>query len=217
MKIEFFFDYLSPQSYVIWPQIKDLSLRYNAYLEINPISMLGLCEHWDEPGPFQIPKEKNFIYKDCLRACTFLGIPFLPPRIHPFNSYFLLRASLYEISGEKQQKIIDFIWDEIWGKGINIRNVEEFEQKLNHSALEIDNVIEKCEKDYVKKILLDKTDLAIEKGIYRLPSVIIGEELFYGHEQIPMIELYLRGEDPISSVKDNEIISRIKTPNQTFF
>lgn len=216
MEMEFYFDYLSPHAYLCWPQLKELSERYRVPLHARPISLVGLCEHWEDQSFYNIPGEKNFVFRDCLRAATLLGLPFNPPRVHPFNSYFLLRASLLENAQAAQTKMIDLIWQELWGKGGNIKNVATLLELAQAQGICAATFLVQSESEVSRKLLAIKTDEAIEKGIFRAPSVLIGEELFYGHEQIPLIELYLRGEDPLQSLPRTGTLNpeEIKSPEK---
>jgi 2-hydroxychromene-2-carboxylate isomerase len=51
----------------------------------------------------------------------------------------------------------------------------------------------------VKARLREHTDSAIERGVFGVPTMIFGDQLFWGHDDWPHLERYLRGEDPLTA------------------
>ena len=43
--------------------------------------------------------------------------------------------------------------------------------------------------------------MAIEKGVFGVPSIIIDDKLFWGNDQMEHIELVLAGKDPVGPDK----------------
>jgi hypothetical protein len=48
-----------------------------------------------------------------------------------------------------------------------------------------------------KQQLRALTDSAIAKGVFGVPTMIAGDELFWGYDDFPYLELVLAGRDPI--------------------
>src|SRR5262249_279240 len=51
-----------------------------------------------------------------------------------------------------------------------------------------------------KSRLRAQTDDAIAKGVFGVPSMIVGDELFWGYDDFPYLELVLPGNDPIAGM-----------------
>ena len=50
--------------------------------------------------------------------------------------------------------------------------------------------------------------MAIEKGVFGVPTIIIGDNLFWGNDQMEHIELLLSGNDPLDREKLNAQVER---------
>ena len=50
--------------------------------------------------------------------------------------------------------------------------------------------------------------MAIEKGVFGVPSFFINDNLFWGNDQMEHIELLLAGNDPLDKKKLNVYLSR---------
>jgi hypothetical protein len=44
-----------------------------------------------------------------------------------------------------------------------------------------------------------QTDEAITKGVFGVPSMMVGDELFWGYDDFPYLELFLAGKDPLAA------------------
>ena len=51
----------------------------------------------------------------------------------------------------------------------------------------------------IKSQLRAQTDEAIAKGVFGVPSMIVGDELFWGYDDFPYLELFLAGDDPLDA------------------
>ena len=50
-------------------------------------------------------------------------------------------------------------------------------------------------------MLVNETNVAIDKGVFGVPSIIIDDNLFWGNDQMEHIELLLDGKDPLNREK----------------
>ena len=54
----------------------------------------------------------------------------------------------------------------------------------------------------VKAALRESTDRALEDGVFGVPSMVVGDQVLWGHDQFPALAAILRGEDPAASLTD---------------
>jgi hypothetical protein len=40
---------------------------------------------------------------------------------------------------------------------------------------------------------------AVEEGVFGVPTLLVGDELFWGYDSFSDVEQHLRGEDPVTS------------------
>jgi 2-hydroxychromene-2-carboxylate isomerase len=48
-----------------------------------------------------------------------------------------------------------------------------------------------------KARLRSETDAAIARGVFGVPTMQVGEEIFWGFDDLPYLELHLSGRDPL--------------------
>ena len=81
----------------------------------------------------------------------------------------------------------------MWEQGKNIGDVNVIAETLSASGLPTEDILAKAQSDGVKKALIDETAAAVERGIFGLPTMFIGDEMFFGKERLIQIDDMLAG------------------------
>ena len=201
--IHFYFDYISPYAYFAWRRLPSLAKKYNRQIEAHPIVFGKLLDKWGQLGPAEIPPKKNWLNRYCLRYSAINGFEYNPPKKHPFNPLAALRMSLKEVSGINQFQVIDAIFEGGWSQGADLGDLPTLISLLEKQSIEGVNFSQQISKRYVKDSLINETKVAIDKGVFGVPSIIIDDNLFWGNDQMEHIELLLAGKDPLNREKLN--------------
>ena len=53
--------------------------------------------------------------------------------------------------------------------------------------------MEKTGNPEIKKALIEATDEAVNRGLFGAPSFLVGEELFFGHDRMDLLDAHLKG------------------------
>ena len=201
--IHFYFDYISPYAYFAWRRLPSLAKKYNRQIEAHPIVFGKLLDKWGQLGPAEIPPKKNWLNRYCLRYSAINGFEYNPPKKHPFNPLAALRMSLREVSGINQFQVIDAIFEGGWSQGADLGDLPTLISLLEKQSIDGENVSQQISKPYVKNLLFNETNDAIDMGIFGVPSIIIDDNLFWGNDQMEHIALLLAGKDPLNREKLN--------------
>jgi len=199
MKLEWYFDFISPFAYLQHCQFEKLPKSVNVVYK--PILFAGLLNHWENVGPAEIPPKRIFTYKHCYWKAKSLNIPFKMPPAHPFNSLAALRLA---IATECKQDCIQAIFEAIWKHGLDLNSSqcsEHLERKLN-----IKNLPKLITQQSVKDKLKSNTEQAAKNEVFGVPTfapVGDGHDRFWGLDSFEMLLDYLK--DPIA-FRDDEMI-----------
>ncbi len=196
-KIEFYFDFLSPYSYLAWTWVRNQPYSFEFY----PVPMASLITHYETKGPAQIEPKRNYLFKDLLRKSKQLNIDFTTPQELPFNSLYALRLSLLGVAGEKQKAVIDAIFTAGWARGQDIGNDDVLKNILTEHHLPAADLFEKMENKEARRDLKQNLQRALEKNLFGVPSFVVDGELFWGQDSIPYLEMYLNNNDSLDHNK----------------
>ena len=159
----------------------------------------GLLDHWGQLGPAEIPPKATHVGKDIRRFAALKGIPIRSPRYHPFKPLLALRVSLAVVSHSQQKEVITALYNAGWGAGIDLGDPNDIRQALNEAGLDGDQLITTAEQPLAKDALRLETERAISRGVFGIPTMVIGEELFWGLDQLQYLALHLDGKDPLAA------------------
>jgi 2-hydroxychromene-2-carboxylate isomerase len=193
-RVDFYFDFISPYSYLAWRRLRDVCTRTGARLTLHPVLFAGLLHRWGHLGPAEIPPKREFMVKDCLRRAMRRGLPMSFPKTHPFKPLTALRLALTEVSGAQQLEVVDTLWKAGWERGIDLGSDDEVVAELKKAGFDGDALIARTQDPRVKDMLRRETEDAIGRGVFGVPTFIVDGELFWGDDRIDDLERYLRGE-----------------------
>lgn len=184
MKIQWYFDYVSPFSYLQWAhQVPRLQ---NVEIELKPVLFAGLLKHWSHKGPAEMRDKRRFTYRHVVWLAKHFGVPFRMPAAHPFNPLPLLRAS---IACDNTPETVDRLFGFVWREG----HIPTQETPWRQLLSELD-VAEQIDDPAVKQQLRASGEEAIASRVFGVPSFVAGGEVFWGVDGFDFFLEYL--EDP---------------------
>ena len=203
-KIEFYFDFLSPYSYVAWTWVRNQKYDF----EFIPVSIPSIVAHYETKGPAQIRPKRNYLFKDLLRFTKLNNIPFTTPKQLPFNALYALRLALASVAQAEQKKLIDTIFRAGWEKGLDIGDDGILREILTLENFSVDELFLKMEAKEARVELKKNIERALSNDVFGVPTFIVDKELFWGNDSIKYLEMHLNSEDPIDLEKYNTFITK---------
>lgn len=195
-KIELYFDFLSPYSYFAWKNLRaNKKLKNDNHFEFRPVLMGKLFSTHEIKGPGEIPAKRYLMLKSCFRYASRNNIAFAPPASHPFNPLYALRLATSACAKELQEKVIDTLWDYIWGMGQEADDPEKLKSFIAERDLPAEKLFEDSFSREAKHELKANTKEAIEKNIFGVPTFHFEGENFWGNDSLVDLELFINGEE----------------------
>ncbi len=226
--LEFYFDFLSPYSYLAFQNIlndKNFFEQHNVEVVFYPVTIATIIHHYKTLGPGEILPKRNFLFRDLLRHTKIHGIPFKTPKKLPFNSLYALRLALKEVSGELQWKLIEHLFSVSWGRGEDLGDSDFLVQELNvwmssvrpdsssddNSQL-INSWMETISKKEIRSALKNNVEYALSKDVFGLPTLIYEDELFWGNDSMAYLRMKIQGNDPLDQKIYQELLVKHPFP-----
>jgi len=198
--IRFYFDYESPNAYIAWTQLPKLAERYGYTVEPIPILYAALLDANGQLGPGEQPTKGRWMNRNMLRKAVLLGIPLHQPAFLPFNPLLALRVSILPLEDGIRRRLITALFEAVWVHELHVHDTAVMEAVARKIGLPGRELVAQAQTTEMKSRLRAQTDDAIAKGVFGVPSMMIGDELFWGYDDFPYLELFLAGKDPIAGV-----------------
>ena len=184
MNASWYFDFISPFSYLQLAKVRALEPR----LSIEPVPILfgAVLKHHGQLGPAEIRVKREFTYRFVQWQADREGIALKFPPAHPFNPIAALRLA---IAAGTTWNAVTAIFDHLWKEGRAGDDAASLADVAR--ALGIDDVENAISRDDVKAALRANTESAIASGVFGVPTLRVGAELFWGNDATSMIEDWL--------------------------
>ncbi len=188
VKVSWVFDVISPFAYLAFPQLS----RLPAHVSVGfvPVLFAGLLQHFGQLGPAEIPSKRRFTYRFVLWRARQLGLPMRMPPAHPFNPLPALRLI---IAAGSDRRAAGTVLDAVFRDGRDVADPAVIAALAGE--LGVADVQAAVNDNTVKQRLRDNTAWASARGVFGVPTLVIGKELFWGHDAFDMALEYLRHPD----------------------
>jgi len=193
-----YFDFISPFAYLQLPAMRALGERIA--IEPAPIVFGAVLARHGQLGPAEIAGKREFTYRFVQWQADRSRIPLRFPPAHPFNSLAALRLCVAAGGG---WPAVTAIFGHIWRDGCAGTSAGELADVAR--SLGIADAASAIASDAVKARLRANTDAALAVGVFGVPTLALGDALYWGNDATPMIEARLA--DP--AVFDGEEYRRI--------
>jgi 2-hydroxychromene-2-carboxylate isomerase len=193
MIVDWYFDFVSPFAYLQSERLASLPPRVS--IRFRPVLFAGLLNANGQKGPAEITAKRNFTYRFVVWQARKLGIPLKFPHEHPFNPLPLLRLAIAcDCAPDAVHRIFRFVWQDGRLPDLPIEWAE-----LTHD-LALPDADARIASPEVKDELRRNTDEAIARGVFGVPTLAVGDELFWGVDATAMAADYVlagcRYDDP---------------------
>lgn len=184
-KVSWVFDVISPFSYLAFPRLAQLPPHVQ--LELVPVLLAGLLERFGQLGPAEIPSKRRFTYRFVLWRARRLGVPLRMPPVHPFNPLAALRLI---IAAGSDKRAAGTVLDAVFRDGRDVSDPAVIADLAG--VLGVPDPQTAVNDPAIKQRLRANTDWAIARGIFGVPTLVVGEEFFWGHDAVDMALDYLK-------------------------
>ena len=181
--IDFYFDFISPYSYLAHKEIKTLKEKKNIIFNYKPILVGGLHNLQGITAPaFIKPKLKHMI-SDCDLIAKKNKSTFIWNSKFPINSLNILRGYLF-INDETKDLYLNVIFDAYWKDDLDTSNKKNLETLLKKCKIKLNEFFEGIKDPKIKDKLKDITQEAHDKEIFGVPSFVVNNKIFWGQDRL---------------------------------
>ena len=164
-----------------------------------PVLFTGLLRTTGQLGPAEQPAKRDWMLRNIARKAALLDIPLNAPRHHPFNPLLALRASSLDMAEDCRWRLIDAFMRGIWVDGLHVSETADVCQVAETVGLDGPRLVAGASEPDAARRLEQQTQGAIDRGVFGIPSLIYGGELFFGYDDFMYLEMALQGSDPLQN------------------
>jgi len=193
--IDFYFDFSSPYGYFASTRIDDIAQKYGRYVIWHPI-LLGVVFKTTGSSPLpSIPLKGDYCWRDFERTSEFNHIDYKRPTHFPLPTQHAARAMLWLQNNHGADVATAFakaVYRALFVDDINIAEPAELAKLAEPLGVDPIAMNEGANNYQIKDQLKAEIDLAMSRGVFGSPYVIVDGEAFWGFDRFDQIEALLR-------------------------
>ena len=193
MKIEFHFDFGSPNAYLSHLAIPEIEKRLGIEFEYVPILLGGVFKLTNNASPAEtLSGIRNKVEYQEIETVRFLKkhkiTKFKKNPFFPVNTLKLMRGAVSLLDKDNYSYYVDQIFAHMWAEPKKMDDEAVFRKALTSSGIPADKILENIMQPEIKSRLLQLTSQSVEKGTFGSPTFFLDEEIFFGKDKLIDLE-----------------------------
>lgn len=187
-QLTFYLDFISPYAYLAFERLPQALQGISHVVRYQPVLFGSLLAHHGQLGPAELPSKRAWTYRHVLWLASAQGTAMQMPASHPFNPLVLLRLALACGTDGPNRWQCETLFRHVWAEGgdpLDAHRLAQLSRLLQPSA--------DPASDAVKLRLRTSTQAALDAGVFGVPTVAVGNKLFWGLDALPMLRDHLAG------------------------
>ena len=192
-KVEFYWDVGSTNTYFAYKLIKPIVQRTNAKLVLHPFNLGYVFRSRDyilmEEPEIKLANRK----RDLQRWADKYNLPFKFPDQFPIKTSRALRGAIamrrWDLEDAYTEAILDAYWER---QDASIANYSGLRPIVHALGVNPDEFESASESEAVRQELIDSTNQGLARGVFGVPSLFVGDEMFWGKDRMEFVEDELR-------------------------
>ena len=179
-EIDFYFDFISPYSYLAHQKIKIIN---NVNFNYKPVLVGGLHNLQGIIAPAFIKHKLKHMISDCDLIAKRDKSNFIWNSNFPINSLNIMRGYLF-IDNEIKDLYLNIMFDAYWKDNLDIANQETLKSILEKCKIDSNNFFNGIKDLKIKEELKNVTQEAHDKQIFGAPTFVVNNKIFWGQDRL---------------------------------
>lgn len=189
MKIEFHYDFGSPNAYLVHKVIPATSRKTGVGFDYVPILLGGVFKTTNNVSPavsLQGVKNKPEYQRiETERFTRAHGIsPQVPNPHFPVNTLKMMRGAVFARATDYYDRYIDAMYSAMWEQALKMDEDEVIAAALDAAGLPVAEIFTGMADPDVKQRLIENTEASVSRGTFGSPTLFVGDEIYFGKDKL---------------------------------
>jgi 2-hydroxychromene-2-carboxylate isomerase len=192
-KVEFLFDFGSPNAYLSHLVIPGIEKRQGVTFDYVPILLGGVFKMTGNRSPAEayagIKNKPDYHRLETERFVRLHGITrFKPNPFFPVNTLMIMRGAVAAKKLGIFERYVDGVYRHMWAEPKKLDDPAVLKAALIESNLPADKLFELAQTPEVKDGLLAETTRAVERGTFGSPTFFVDDDIYFGKDRLRDVE-----------------------------
>ena len=197
MKLEFHFDFGSPNAYLSHRVIPAIEARTGVTFDYVPVLLGGVFKATNNVSPaVSMQGIKNKSEYSAIETQRFLARHHITDyHFNPFfpvNTLQIMRGAIYAQQAGLFSAYVDAVYHHMWQEPKKMDELDIIQAALSASGLPANEILQGMQNAEVKRQLLENTDRSVEMGSFGSPTFYLEGEIYFGKDKLDELEAAIR-------------------------
>jgi len=193
VKVEFHFDFGSPNAYLSHLVIPEIEKRTGVKFEYVPVLLGGVFKATNNRSPAEsLQGIKNKPDYERLETTRFIRrhniTRYKSNPFFPVNTLMMMRGAIAAQSLDVFARYVDEMYRNMWAEPKKMDDSHIFRAALDEAGLASARILELIQQPKVKDQLIENTRRSVERGTFGSPTFYVGNEIFFGKDRLRDVE-----------------------------
>lgn len=192
--IDFYFDFISPFSYFANYKLQHLAQRYGFRLDFHPVELkaLKILAGNTAPPTRNIPLKLAYARIDQRRWAARYGIPVQPPQ--QYDSSLLNKGAFFAANDDSARRYVTNVFHKVWGEGGPMTTEPLLRAVASEAGWDFATFSAFIRSGEADQRYAASTKAAHVRGVFGVPSMMIGDAIWWGNDRLDFLEEYLQSQ-----------------------
>jgi len=192
-EVDFYFDFASPNAYMSHKVMQSIKERTGAKVNYIPVLLGGIFKLTNNKPPmeqfFGVKNKNEYQNVEMQRfiARHDLGKFQMNPHF-PVISLQIIRGAVAADMDGYLEDYIDKVLVHMWEEPKKMDDPEVIKAAFEESGLDAEKLMEQMQDPDVKAKLISNTEAAAERGVFGIPTFFVGDEMYFGKDNLWQVE-----------------------------
>ncbi len=192
-RVEFFFDLVSPYSYLAHTRVGRVCEAAGAELIPRPMLLGAVLNETGGRAATDVPAKRRYMLRDLGLWAESQGTPLHFPDPFPFRTLKTMRAALLLRERDRMADFVNEAFSLYWAEGGAPKGTKETDEDgpiaevARRIGVDSDEVLEGASQASAKEALRAATAEALERGVFGAPTFFVGDEMFWGNDRMRFV------------------------------
>ena len=192
MQIPFYYDYACPWAYLGSCRVEAYFQDLGAQIDFLPVNLAALRE--PEAGPQNLggmgERKKSNYMNDMRHWGQMIGADFSNATGARPDTRLLLRAALVAKDAGRFREFHYPAYRARWAEAKDVAEPAVVRALLAGAGLDADAALARAQSEELVARLKSDTEAAVARGVFGVPTVFVGDEMFWGNDRFELAHWY---------------------------
>jgi 2-hydroxychromene-2-carboxylate isomerase len=190
--VEFIFDFASPNAYFVHKTLQQYLSNKDVVVTYKPALLGGIFKLTGNSAPMiafaNIKGKMDYERLEIQRFIETHKLTKFRMNSHfPVNTLRMMRGAIFAQDREWYLDYVAACFAGMWEEDLLMSDPDVIGSTLTASGLDANGILQANEDQAIKAQLASATEAAVKRGVFGLPTLFVGEQMFFGKERLTQV------------------------------